>query len=64
MASRQPMAACRHCGRAVVACITRPLPHSCPPPGHGFVHYTSRQHRCGPQAPATYAQPESPGGST
>lgn len=48
---------CRHCGKAIVTCVSRPLPHACPPPGHGWVHYFSHAHRCQPQAPTTYAQP-------
>lgn len=58
MASRRAMPKCAHCRRAIVACITRPLPHDCPGRGKGWVHYGTRSHRCGPQAGTTYAEPE------
>lgn len=49
---------CKHCDKAIVTCVSRPLPHACPPGGHGWVHYGKKAHRCQPQAPTTYAQPE------
>ena len=58
MTARKPMPKCRHDGRAIVTCVSLPLPHACPPGSHGWVHNGSHQHRCGPQAPTTYAQPK------
>lgn len=55
MANARPK--CRNCRKAMVTCLSRP-PHACPPQGCGYVHYGSGKHRCGPQAPATYAEPD------
>lgn len=58
MAGSEATPLCRHeqCRKPVTACATRTPPLNCLPACTGWRH-TTGQHRCGPQAPTTYAEP-------
>lgn len=60
--ARPRLPKCRHCGKAIRACMAACPPLvPCPELSHGWRHHGTRKHRCGPQAGTTYAQPEGDG---